>query len=125
MADPRSKAHPLRGTYTAPQVRRGDRVDCLVRDRTVVVVDWSDAPFPWPRGYTPSGWGGGGGAGLVVTEELARALRQESAQAFGYWWGVGHSTVWKWRAALGITRKDNAGTMELVRGATAVARDVA
>jgi hypothetical protein len=36
----------------------------------------------------------------LVDDELARAIRQESAAAIKYWWGVGSNAVWKWRQAL-------------------------
>src|SRR5262249_2059058 len=44
----------------------------------------------------------GGGSGLLVEEELARAVRSESALAIHYWWGVVPSVVWRRRKALGV-----------------------
>lgn len=123
----RAPKHPvptLHGTYSAPPLRPGARASCLVRDRTLIVRDWSDAPIPWPRGYAPTERTGGG-VSLVVDEALARAVRTESAAAVAYWWGVSGSTVVKWRRALGATRKNNPGTQVLVRAATAKALEEA
>jgi hypothetical protein len=44
----------------------------------------------------------GGGSGLLVDEELARAIRLESSLAIQHWWGVDYSVVWRWRKALGV-----------------------
>jgi hypothetical protein len=38
---------------------------------------------------------------LLVDEELARAIRSESAAVLRYWWGVSVGVVWRWRRALG------------------------
>jgi hypothetical protein len=54
---------------------------------------------------------------LLVDEELARAVRQESAAAVRYWWGVSAGVVWRWRKALGVTKINNAGSQRLVRAA--------
>jgi hypothetical protein len=118
---PRRKSRPvLRGTYAQPALRHGDRTDCLVRDCTMVVTTWSDAPISWPRGcpavQSP------GSPGLIVDEELARAVRQESAAAIRYWWGVSNVTVSRWRKALGVNRKNNEGSQVLIRAATTTAR---
>jgi hypothetical protein len=121
----RKRAVPLlHGPYTAPALRRGDRADCLVRDRMVVVTTYSDAPISWPRGYAPSGTYGRG-TGLIVDEELARAVRCESALAVSYWWGVSTTTVVKWRKALEVNRRNNEGSQLLIHAATAQAREAA
>ncbi|WP_202921847.1 hypothetical protein [Anatilimnocola aggregata] len=39
---------------------------------------------------------------LVLTGDLARAVRKEAVPAIKHWWGVGTSAVWKWRRALGV-----------------------
>jgi hypothetical protein len=36
-----------------------------------------------------------GGSGLLVDEELLRAIRSESSSAIQYWWGVTMETVWQ------------------------------
>jgi hypothetical protein len=110
----------LRGTYTPPVLRRGDRADCLVRDGMLVVSSWSDAPISWPRGCPPRK--SPGSASLIVDEELARAVRQESAAAIRYFWGVSNVTVSRWRRALGVNRKNNVGSRALIRAATTKAR---
>src|SRR5207249_3511763 len=105
----------LFGPYKAPPLRRGDRAFCLFRDCAVVVTGWSDAPIPWPRcrrlmppvqGY-----------GLLIDDELARAVRHESAAAVAHWWGVHRTAVRRWRAALEVSRTNNEGTHRLVLGA--------
>jgi hypothetical protein len=114
----------LHGPYTAPAVRRGGRLNCLVRDCEVVVTSWTDARLPWPRGY-PSAGSGPRGSGLVVEGELARAVCCESAAAIGYWWGVSKNTVTKYRQALGVTLKNNESTYRLLQANAALAREVA
>jgi hypothetical protein len=39
---------------------------------------------------------------VLLDEELARAVRLESAAADGFWWGVGEDVVWRWRKALTV-----------------------
>ncbi|HZY89153.1 MAG TPA: hypothetical protein VFE78_30300, partial [Gemmataceae bacterium] len=74
---PRDRAKLLFGPYASPRLRRGDRAACLYKDCDVVVTGWTDARTPWPRcrpldvpKSRPS---------LLVDEELARAIRHESA----------------------------------------------
>jgi hypothetical protein len=76
-ADDRVKL--LHGPYRSPRLRKGDRTSCLFQDCDVVVTGWTDARIPWPRCRPvdvprthPS---------LPVDDELARAVRQESAAA--------------------------------------------
>jgi hypothetical protein len=78
----------LFGPYRPPKLKRGDRAFCRVRDYPVVVLGMSDAPIPWPRCK---------GTGLLIDDELARAIRNEAAMAVAYWWGVHLSTVLHWR----------------------------
>jgi len=75
----------LFGPYHQPALRRGDRTHCLVRDALVVVTSWSDGLMSWPRCRTI---GHRGGSGLLVEDELARAIRGESAQSVMYWWSA-------------------------------------
>src|SRR5262249_30547714 len=103
--DPRFRL--LHGPYQAPPLRRGDRATCLLRDGDVVITGWSDARISWPRCRAVGTRGGG--SGLLLDEELARAVRHESAAAIGYWWGVSEGVVWRGRQALGVTRTNNGG----------------
>jgi hypothetical protein len=103
------------GPYQAPALKRGDRATCLYKDRDVVVTGWIDARSSWPRCRPrdvprshPS---------LLVTEELARAIRHESAAAIRHWWGVSVGVVWRWRKALGVGRTNNEGSARLIRAA--------
>jgi hypothetical protein len=41
-----------------------------------------------------------GGSGLLVEEELARAVCNESAVAIKYWWGASDTAVNHWRQVL-------------------------
>jgi len=90
----------LHGPYSAPSLRRGDQANCLYRECTVVITGWSDARIPWPRCRVLGGHGGG--SGLLVNEELARAVRCESVLVIRYWWGASEMAVWRWRQALGV-----------------------
>src|SRR5262245_7813231 len=103
----------LAGPYTPPPLRRGDRATCLYRDADVVVTSWTSAPIPWPRCCRPRTHGGG--SGLLLDEELARAVRTESAAAVCYWWGETPGVVWRWRKALGVTRWGTPGSLLLHR----------
>src|SRR5437868_9835811 len=93
--------------YSPPPLRRGDRATCLYRDHDVVVTTWTDARISWPRcrAVGPSG----SGYGLFVNDELARAIRTESAAAIIHWWGVSANTIWSWRKAFGVDRISNLG----------------
>ena len=66
-----------------------------------------------------------GGSGLLVDEELARAVMNESEAAVCYWWIASKNSVRLWRRSLGVDRKNNAGTHRLItasamRGAAAM-----
>jgi hypothetical protein len=82
----------------------------------VVVTGWTDPRTSWPRCRPldvprshPS---------LLVDEELARAIRHESAAALRHWWGVSALLVWKWRKALGVDRLNCPGSQRLIRQAS-------
>lgn len=109
MPDP-DKVRLLHGPYRAPALRVGQREACLVRDQLCKVTSWTDARIPWPRGVPV---GGTGQPSIIVTEELARAIRCESAAALMFHWRVGVKVVWKWRKALGVTRTNCEGTARL------------
>jgi hypothetical protein len=101
----------LFGPYQPPRLERGDRAYCLYRDTIVVVTSWTDAPIPWPRCRALDS--PGGGSGLLVDDELARAVRSESAAAVMFWRGASASAVNDWRMALGVDFNGTEGTRRL------------
>jgi hypothetical protein len=109
-----SRYRLLHGPYTAPTLRRGDRATCLLRDADVIITAWSGGRVPWPRCKVP---GRRGGSGLLVEEELAWAVRCESARALCYWWGITAETVWRWRQALGVERLNEGSRLLLAQTA--------
>jgi hypothetical protein len=110
------KVKLLYSSYEPPGLRRGDRTHCLYRDADVVVTAWSDGRIIWPRCRAI---GQRGGSGLLVCEELARAIRTESEAALICWFGVANSTVWLWRRALGVEgRAGTEGSRLLIQAAT-------
>jgi hypothetical protein len=70
------------------------------------------ARIPWPRCHLAEGRARG--HGLLIDEELARAVLHESAAAVAHWWGVSKSTVQHWRTALGVGRLDAEGSRRLI-----------
>jgi hypothetical protein len=117
LMNPRDRVALLHGPYHAPALRPGDRASCLYRDCDVVVTSWSDAPIQWPRCRSVEHRRGG--PGLLVDEELARAIRTESAAAIIHWWRVTAPVVCCWRRAFNVTKINNAGSNRLVRAAAA------
>jgi len=89
-------APPLLDTYTPPPARAGARLYCRSRRAWCRVTSWTDALLSWPRGVQV---GIRSAPGLIVTRELERAVRTESAAAVKHWFGVGTRVVWKWRRA--------------------------
>jgi hypothetical protein len=71
------------------------------------------APIPWPLGRQRAH----AKLAPIVTTELERAIRTESALAMQYWWGVGNWLVSKWRRELGVPLM-NEGTSRLWRELT-------
>jgi hypothetical protein len=108
---PDDRVRLLFGPYRAPGVRVGDQAVCLARDCDVVVTSWTDGRISWPRCRAPESHGGG--SGILVEEELARAVRNKSAVAIGFWWGANCGTVSWWRRALGVTRTSSEGSRRL------------
>src|SRR5688572_24952575 len=96
------------GPYRMPRCRIGGRLKCKLRGK-VRVARITDAPIPWPQAYST---GNCGKLFLVVAGDLVRAVKRESAQALAHHFGVGITTVWTWRKALGI-RQTNPGTRRL------------
>ncbi len=100
----------LAGPYAPPPLRKGDRATCLYRDADVVGTSWSDARISSPRCRA---LGVRGGSGLLVNEELLRAVRTESAQALTYWFGIGEHAIWSWRRAFGVSQWGREGSRRL------------
>jgi hypothetical protein len=111
----------IAGPYVAPALKRGDRAFCLYRDCDVVVTNWTDARISWPRCRAI---GSGAGSGLLVNDELARAIKTESAVALKHWFGVGTHAVWKWRKAFGIGRTGTKGSRLLHERTAQIVRDL-
>ena len=86
----------IAGPYAPPRVPPSGHLRCAVQG-PVPVDGWTDAPIPWPYRAQP-----GGKRSLIVCDDLARALRTESAQAVAHWWGVSRWSVGRWRRALGV-----------------------
>jgi hypothetical protein len=105
----------LYGPYKPPALKVGDQALCLYRDAPVVIYAWSAARIPWPLCYHAGTRAFG--KGLLVEEELTRAVRLESAVAVQHWWGVSEVTVTKWRKVVGAGRKNNPGTQRLIHAA--------
>ena len=95
----------LHGPYYPPRVRRGDTLSCEIRG-LVEVGGYTTAPIPWPRVKKT------GRACLILCGDLVRAVRTESELAIAEHWGVGLTTIWSWRKALGVGRMTE-GTREL------------
>lgn len=101
-----SDRHKLHfGPYNAPRLRLGQEIECSVRGN-VTVIGVSAGRIRWPlcRPHTVTA--------LLVCGDLEKAVRRESAAVVAHWWGVGWTTVRRWRRALGVVRF-NAGTVKL------------
>jgi hypothetical protein len=93
------------GPYRTPRFKLGTKVQCAVRGK-VTITGVSKGRIPWPLCRPRTGFA------LVVCGDLEKAVRRESGAAVAHWWGVGWTTVRRWRHALGVGRY-NAGTVEL------------
>lgn len=98
----------LYGPYAAPVVKRGDALPCERLGRDIEIGGLSDAPIQWPYALKT------GRRSLILCGDLVRAVQVESEIAIAHWWGVGLTTVWAWRKALGIGRTTS-GTSRLHR----------
>lgn len=95
------------GPCTPPRgLRKGKRAYCLYYNAPVVVTGWSDARISWPRCQQK---GQDGGSGLLVDEELKRAIRTDSATVLKFWFGVSTKAVWNGRNVFGVGHKQNPG----------------
>jgi hypothetical protein len=108
-----ARYHLLYGPYKPPSLRVGDRTVCLYRDCVVVITSWSDAPISWPR--CREFGTRGGGHGLLVDEELRRAIQSESSLVLQHWFRVTAVTVWRWRLAFGVAQWGTDGSRRLHR----------
>ena len=97
-------------------LKRGDRATCLYRDCAVIITGWSSAPDPLATLPLPRL---AGAAPLLLDEELARAVRTESAATVMHWWDASMTAVCHWRKALGTCRTDNQGTARLTLASAA------
>lgn len=66
----------------------------------VQVNGFSDGRLSWPTRKRPRG----GVRTLVLTEDLVRAIRLESAVAVAHWWGISTKTVRVFRRLLDVPR---------------------
>jgi hypothetical protein len=57
--------------------------------------------------------------GLLVDEELLRAIRTESPVALQYWRGISKGTVTRWRSTFGIGHWGTEGSQPLHAAASA------
>src|SRR4051794_26521332 len=105
--NPKDRVKLRFGPYPAPRFSYGDVVFCE-RVGEVILCGLSSGRIPWPLCRC------GKVKAIALVGKLVDAVREESALAVQYWWGVGPSTVWKWRKALGVGAH-NRGTRALQR----------
>lgn len=105
------------GPYHPPAVRIGDWINDEI-DGLVEVGGWTEASISWPRRKKT------GRASLILTDELARAVRTESAKSIMHYWSVGRVKVWQWRRALGVGRITT-GTTRILQIYTGVPEEAA
>ncbi len=87
------KVKLLFGPYSPPRTRRGKFLFCEMRG-TVKVGNFSNGPIPWPMKW--------GRRSPILCGDLVRAVQRESALAVAHHWGVCHSVVTRWRAAVEV-----------------------
>jgi hypothetical protein len=91
----------------------------------VVVTSWKQGRIPWPR-CRPIDAERWRSSSILVKDELLRAIQTESSLAIHYWWGVSKTIIGKWRAAFGVYRTNNPGTVagnrRAVKASTAATR---
>ena len=89
----------LHGPYRTPRFRYGGTLRCELRGE-LVVTGLTDAPIPWPLGKRPGR--SERARSLILTGDLVKAVRRESATAVAYHWRITAQTVSFWRRALGV-----------------------
>ena len=107
----------INGPYIAPTCQVGDWLDDELYGR-VQVGGWTDSPIPWPRRKKT------GKHSPILCGDLVLAVQKESVEAIRYYWGVGATTVWAWRQALGVDRATD-GTRKLLQERTGVPPEAA
>lgn len=107
----------IAGPYEAPFCVAGAWVEDAVLG-LVEVGGFTTAPIPWPRRKKT------GRPSLILTGDLLRAVETESVEAIVDHWGVGATTVWSWRKALGVDRVTE-GTRKLLQERTGVPPEAA
>ncbi len=93
------------GRYRMSRFKYGDIAFCECYGQ-VELIGMSSGRIPWPvcrRGKHRT---------IALLGDLVKAVRMESSVAIQYWWGVGNSTVGKWRKILGVPT-NNPGTIAL------------
>jgi hypothetical protein len=105
----------LSGPYRPPPLKRGQRASCLRRDADVLISGWTDGRIAWPTCHAVGRRGGG--SGILVDDELARAIKHESAAALMHWWRLSAKTVWQWRKTFNIARAGTPGSRRLIQAA--------
>ena len=98
------------GPYGTPRCRIGGQLRCAIRG-AVIVRGMSDTPIQWPYSHRHAS---DSRPSLIICGDMVRAIRQESASAVAYHFGVTGQTVTKWRKALGVDRQ-TPGTIDLQR----------
>ena len=94
--------------YETPSCRVGDWLDDEILG-SVQVGGFTSAKIAWPyRKKT-------GAHSLILCGDLVEAVKNESAQDVCDWFGVGATTVAKWRRTLGVDRQNNMGTQRLYK----------
>jgi hypothetical protein len=96
----RKQPELLGGPYVPPKHEIGSVLRCKIRGRRTV-AGLTDARIQWPFAYQDQG---GGKRLIIVTPELARAIRTESTVALCYWFGVSRNLVSDWKKALDVPR---------------------
>jgi hypothetical protein len=107
----------LFGPYRAPTCVAGDWLDDAYYGRCEV-AGFTTAPMSWPRARRK------GPAAPILTDELVRAVKSESACAVAYWWGISYTQVQNWRRWMGVGRRTE-GTARLLANSAKSAPAVA
>ena len=94
------------GPYRPPRVRVGDSLFCDLHGEVVMRAFTDRLRWPCALLY--------GQRSPILTGDLVRAVRTESAMAVAWWWEVSRNLVHRWRVCLSVGRK-TPGTLRLRR----------